>query len=274
LRSRLRRRFPEIATHPWTNGESSPRVSIRENHANARTADSLRAVFERVAPPSDIGEQLWRRHWQEQVLVCMDRCERSAHPAATYLPEAVRRALRTGHAATWMRAHAAVDSSFSAADFVWYGTRSMYTDPTEARGLLYMPDAVAKGHFGLHHTSPDGRWVLDPFYAISLTSSGRPMRDVDSGFVVYDARSGNRVFYEVVGQAVSWATWLDAHTFLLLGSHQLLDYHAAAIWIGDVATGRVALYMGPPLSPLDRPRWSSALSGLQRAAYPRVRWDQ
>jgi hypothetical protein len=185
----------------------------------------------------------------------------------------VRRALEDGPLAAWVAVHRALDPAFDAEDFAWYGTRAIGRDGTPD----VLPSVAARERFGLHHRSPDARWVLDPFYGMDVDSTGRPAFDAHTGISIYEVKSGDRVFHDTCDCQFTATQWLDARTFVLAGSigewwdpaRLFID----AIWVGDVETGRIALYLGAPFSWLDRERRGAALGRLQRSLYPRVRWE-
>ena len=273
------RRKAVVLRLEWSDPDSIPDVRLLWSEAPQRAVDSLRSLATQIRWPDDIAPSVHHR-WTEVVLFATDRTERAAWPTAEHLPGAVESALERGHPAAWLRAHAEVDAQVTLEDFVRYETRAIYRYPLADRypGLLRSSQAQAKANFGILSPSPDERWVLDPFVGTEIYENGRMERDVDPGFQIYDARSGDCVYYDI-GLMVDLCFWLDDRTFVLLGHQHVYPPgegfgFVPGVWVGDVEAGLITAYLGALLPPVARRAfWQEALGPVYRAAYPRLRFE-
>src|SRR5262249_7514556 len=105
-----RRRRAAIFEVRWIGRLARPQVQSLESPLPDRITDSLRAALDTTRWPSDIGPAAAPH--TESIVLCTDRTESSAQPAAVHLPPFVRRALSSGLPAAWVSAHVALDSAF------------------------------------------------------------------------------------------------------------------------------------------------------------------
>jgi len=174
------------------------------------------------------------------------------------------------------------DSIATWADFVvtrvrpiWpYGLAETYPD------LLRSPEMLERQRFGLLHTSPGGSWVLDPLQGVYTDSLGRLGSDVDTGFCVYDAATGNRVFHDVATTDwITLAAWPSDSCFVMVGCVAVAPFNrdcdipvrAPVVWMGNPHAGELTIFLGTPLSHWKERRVWDGWHRVFRKAYPKVR---
>jgi hypothetical protein len=181
----------------------------------------------------------------------------------------------------WVQAWAEHAPGFGFTDFVTCG----YTDMHRAawKGVLASPYMVQKRRFGLLLSSPDGRYVLDPFAGLEVSSDGNAAWDADTGYATFDAVTGDRLDYSVAtNDRIDLARWINSTTFILLGlmrlDHPKSDSEhwvcawVPAVWIGDMSTEKIAYYLGLPALPTEWPALERDLSRAKASVYPEVTW--
>jgi hypothetical protein len=263
-----RRRIVYLELVVDASGRAHARVLA--DHGPAGAADSLLQVVRgwRLTPKAVESPTV--------AAFALDRTESQAwgRPGVS-LPPVVRAALAQDDFACWMAAWTTVDERFSASDFIARGPTPLRETPWAA-DLLRNPELETKERFGLLRTAPGGRWVLDPFQGIDVDANGRLANDVDTGFAVYDARTGERWFYDVGGTvwSIALAQWLGPERFLVAGRTEAPSPGGFdPVWapfLREVRLDeRVSIeYLGAPLPQRDMTDWVPAQERCWRRAYP------
>jgi hypothetical protein len=254
------------------------KAQVLENQARAGIADSLLAAARAWSLPDWLQQAARSRPFTVCVAHVTDRTE-SRYPATVHLPGWALSLLTRDLFPAWMSVLSSADSLFSGADFAFAGSRSVwrYSENEKYPNLLNQPAMQQRRRFGLLHTSPGKRWVLDPFVGAEIDSTGRLGSDVDRGFCVYDMSTGNLTYYDVsTVDGIVLATWANDSTFVLAGTAAVdlrcdLPMRAPAFWIGDTGTGRLTTYLGVPFSPWSETKVWEGWRHVAHKAYPKIR---
>ncbi len=271
------RRAGVILEITWDLDRELSSVRVLDSYAPATVVDSLLRIIQGWEIP--VKPSPTRPEYVTRAAFATDRTERSSGSDILRLPEDVRRTFAHGVLAEWMRGVASVDSLFALDDFTSVGSYLMYRYPLRERDPELLVQLDARRRFGLLRPSPDGRWVLDAFGGSDVDENGKLMHDVDTGYSIYDVKSGDLVFSWVSTlESILLAEWLDGTRFVFAGSGALdhprselqHSVDAPIIWVGDVAAGTLTRFYGAPLAPGARRRLGEALRPCMRMAYPKL----
>jgi hypothetical protein len=255
-------------------------VRVLADHGPPGAADSLLAVVRGWRAPREWLRWRGPRPADRRAVAAfaLDRTESQAwgRPGAA-LPAELRRALADSDLACWMQVWQAVDARFSAADFIAQGSVPLREERWPA-DLLRSPALAVKSRYGLLLPSPGGRWVLDPFQGIDVDARGRLGYDVDTGYAIYDARTGERWFYDVgTTWSIAVVAWLGPERLLLAGSMHAPNPvgRSEPVWVPFLREVRLderiwIEYLGAPLPPFAVPRWAHAIETCRQRVYPRL----
>jgi hypothetical protein len=265
----------------WDKDLRFSKVMVLEDHARPALADSLLEAApcwtlpEWLRPPP--GRAAHRAYTLCEAFVA-DRTE-SSNPSARRLPEPLRDFLSRGSFAEWMREVSRGDSLATWADFVVFREKALwpYGLSKEYPDLLHSPQMLEKRRFDLLHPSPGGEWVLDPFQGIEVDSLGRLGSDIDTGYRVYEASTGNCLYHDV--STIDWITlaaWTSDSCFVMVGSAAVdlrcdIPTRAPVVWIGDMHTGRLTTFLGAPFSHWKEHRVWDGWHRVFRKVYPKIR---
>lgn len=204
---------------------------------------------------------------------------------ARWLTPAARETLESGSLRPWYEAQRAFFPAFRFEEFHLETTARIHDHSlattvgeqiggNEARRRLLLP-------------SPDGRWILDPFYGLELVEEeGHPADawDADHGFRVFDGRSDSLVAYDVWGPgAAPWTgAWIGRDEFVIVGSRLAPEptdgpipgaaRQNAAVWIGDMETREMRTFLGPAIPDAGWPQYLKLRAAALRARHPHVAW--
>lgn len=134
---------------------------------------------------------------------------------------------------------------------------------------------------GLVSPSPDGSMNIHPFYSVQFTEEGRPMWDVDSGFVLYESAPPHAARQYVDGTVYLFlsAEWIDKEHYIVaaIGEEGIslggmwTGYRVPMLWIGHVDSMSVTALSGPPFPlPAHRTLYDR-FRDLQIERYPELR---
>ena len=107
---------------------------------------------------------------------------------------------------------------------------------------------------------------------------------MDEGYAIYDARTGDRLSYWKIGPflRVDLARWVTRSVFVLLGEYCVehpkstaenwVEAWVPAVWVGDVESERMVIYVGVPTLPIYRVPLERKLAKVRASVYPNVTW--
>jgi hypothetical protein len=231
-------------------------AELYDNNYDASVTDSLITLVWRWTMPPGMTRSHRGRPFTEVAHFVFDRSASTLPDRRIRgIPPFVARALNEPPLSGWLKQWTLHEPGLELTDFATEGYTEMQR--VEGKGSLRSPELIQKSLRGMLLTSPDGRYVLDPFEGFEITSDGRLARDVDVGYATYDAKTGDRMYYWVQpSYRIDLARWVGRTVFVLLGEVRIdhpkstfdnwVEAWVPAVWVGDVGSQRIALYVGVP----------------------------
>ena len=277
------RKIVSVLAHCDSSGAVES-VEIFDNEHTESVEDSLiELVSEWTFPPKTRGPREGRS-FTEDVHFVFDRSASTVPDRAQRgLPQIVTDALEEEPLKSWVDAWAASDLEFALTDFVTPGYTKMRV--VEAEGMLHSSEQMKKKRrYGLLHTSPDGAYVLDPFVGGFVDKRGEIGWDIDQGYSVFDAETGDRLYYHVDTRShIGMAHWINPRIFVLTGRFIVDNWEPSpGIWVhvsvpeirvGDIEAEKIARYWGAPAGPHEMAGepWKE-LQEVKTSVYPAIEW--